>query len=345
MRLKSRFVCLGALLHFGCARSSAEGTQSRVVVSSDPSASSSALSSSTVASSAREASSIIVAVAEASSARPPPALAEVRELRFSFRPSGARPSEYEMTDPLDQHQILLMPGVQRGNPKAVIALHGQPRRGQSPRDYAFPRIVAETVLQLVAAREVEPLVLLIPRFRFEGYNWPAFALDGFMARANAVLADEGIVLSHPYVFGHSGAAGCGGAGLNRALPVEPSAVGFFDTCLGPGFVESAAELASHRIPVLIIHSVETAGFRPRQRTEYLSSFDFGRVYRPLGLLPIPCPSSVPDVPLRESEYRCAGNPSGTTRAFVVDTGEGELAHNAVVPVGLRYFLKEYVERR
>jgi hypothetical protein len=128
------------------------------------------------------------------------------------------------------------------------------------------------------------------------------------------------------------------------VAVEPLAVGFFDTCIGPGFVESATELARNKTPVLILHSVETAGFRPRQSTEYLSTFDFGRVYRPMGLAPTQCPSSVPNVPLRNLDYRCASNPDGTTRAFVVDTGAGEPAHNAVVPVGVRFFLKEYLGR-
>jgi hypothetical protein len=282
---------------------------------------------------------------EAVSANVAPVFVEARELRFAWRPAGAKESEYEMADPRDQHQIILMPGVQRRAPKALIALHGQPRHGQSPRSYEFPRVVAELTQQLVTAGEVEPLVLLIPRFRFEGRNWPAFALDGFLVKVNEVLAKEGIVLSHPYVFGHSGAAGCGGVGLNFAAVVEPSAVGFFDTCLGAGFIASIKELSRQRIPVLILHSVETAGFRPRQRTEYLSSFDFGKVYKTIGLLPTTCPPSVPDVPLRKLDYRCASNPSDPVRAFVVDTGEGESAHNAVVPVGLRYFLKQYVGRR
>ncbi len=267
---------------------------------------------------------------------------EPREFRFAWRPAGARAREYEMSDPRDQHQILVMPGVKAGNPPSVIAFHGQPRRGQSPRDYAFAGVVIEQTRQLVLAGEVVPLVLLIPRFRFEGQNWPAFTLDAFLAKANETLAKEGITLSHPYVLGHSGAAGCGGGGLNHAASVEPSAVAFFDTCVGPGFSRSVGELARRQIPVLILHSVETAGFRPRPPMEYVSDFDFGRVYRPLGLEPSPCPAALPEAPLRAQDYRCASNPADTTRAFVVNTGEGEEGHNAVVPVGLRFFLKEYL---
>jgi hypothetical protein len=197
----------------------------------------------------------------------------------------------------------------------------------------------EVTRKLVEAREIPPVVLLIPRFRFEGQNWPGFELDAFLAKANEFLANEGIVLAHPYVFGHSGAAGCGGGGLNHATAVKPSAVAFFDTCVGTGFVTSVTELERATVPVLILHSVETAGFRPRQSTEYLSTFDFGKVYEPLGLSPTTCPSSLPDAPLRTLRYRCAMNQSGTTRAFVINTGEGEAAHNAV---GLRYFLKNYL---
>jgi hypothetical protein len=282
--------------------------------------------------------------AESNAVAPSHAPKEARELHFAWRPEGAKASEYLMTDPLDQHQILIMPGVERGAPNAVIALHGQPRRGQLPRDYEFPRVVADLAQKLVASREVAPFVLLIPRFRFEGRNWPAFALKTFLAKANEALASEGIELSSPLVLGHSGAAGCGGLGLNHAVSVEPRAVAFFDTCLGPGFSTSVNELTERGIPVLILHSVETAGYRPRQATEYVSSFDYGRVYRGIGLIPTNCPVHVPDAPLRPLGYHCAANLGKTTQAIVIDTGEGERAHNAVVPVGLRYFLMQYLGR-
>lgn len=280
---------------------------------------------------------------EASGSQDPPAgSTELRELRFAWRPQGAKVGEYAMSNSLDQHQIVIMPGVVPGSPPAVLALHGQPRRGTAPRDYTFPGVVVEAARRMVEAGEVRPLVLLVPRFRFEGQNWPAFALDGFMTKANEVLSREGIILSHPYVLGHSGAAGCGGGGLNHAEGVQPSAVAFLDTCVGPSFGAAVRELERSSIPVLILHSVETAGFRPRQPVEYQPDFDFGRVYGPLGLSPASCPASVPDAPLRPLAYRCASSASGNTRAFVVDTGDGEDGHNAIVPVGLRYFLKEYV---
>lgn len=267
---------------------------------------------------------------------------KLREVRFAWKPVGGSVREYEMADPLDQHQVVLLPGVRGHRPKSLIALHGQPRRGQAPRNYEFPRVVVDVARRTIDALEVEPFVLVIPRFRFDGQNWPGFFLDEFLVKVNEVLSAEGITLERPYVFGHSGAAGCGGLGLNRVARVEPLAVGFFDTCIGAGFVEVGKELLRKAIPTLFVHSVETAGYRPRQRTEYLSSFDFGRVYRPIGLLPSPCPPSVPEVPLRSQPYQCSADPTGNTRAFVVDTGEGEVAHNAVVPVALRYFLKEYV---
>jgi hypothetical protein len=55
------------------------------------------------------------------------------------------------------------------------------------------------------------------------------------------------------------------------------------TCVGPGFGQEVRALLRDQVPTLIVHSVETAGYRPRQVTEYLPSFDFGKVYGPLGL--------------------------------------------------------------
>jgi hypothetical protein len=157
-----------------------------------------------------------------------------------------------------------------------------------------------------------------------------------------VLASEGIAISRTLLFGHSGAAGCGGDGMNRAHAIRPAAVGFFDTCVGRGFGWEVRALLRERIPTLIVHSVETAGYRPRQVTEYLSTFDFGKVYAPLGLRPDPqCPRHALGVPLRDQAYSCATDPARIARAFVVNTGEGQQAHDAVVPVALRYFLREY----
>jgi hypothetical protein len=192
---------------------------------------------------------------------------------------------------------------------------------------------------MIESEEIEPIVLVLPTFRFLGQNWPNFSLPEFLRATDVVLARVGLTVSQPYVVGHSGAAGCGGGGLNRVHEVAPKAVGFLDTCVGPTFIDEAKQLERNEVPTLIIHSVETAGFRPRQPTEYSPHFDFGKVYRPIGLAPIACPQMLPDVPLRTLEYRCAASANGTTTAFVIDTGEGEAAHNAVVPVGLRYFLR------
>jgi hypothetical protein len=268
---------------------------------------------------------------------------KMQELTFAWKPSSGPLNAYEMTDPRDQHQILLSPNLENTRIKPVILFHGQPRRGSRPRDYEFPRVVVKTVQQMLDHREIEPLILIIPKFRFEGENWPKFYLDEFLVQVNDQLSSKGIVLERPYVVGHSGAAGCGGAGLNFVAKVEPSAVGFFDTCIGPGFIDSVTELLRKRIPTLIVHSVETAGYRPKQRTEYLSSFDFGKVYRKVGLSPSACPNQLPDVPLRELEARCSTDETQNTLALVVDTGEGEAAHNAVVPVALRYFLRRYLK--
>jgi len=248
-----------------------------------------------------------------------------------------------MRDVEDQHRIVLTRGVVRGGRyPAVVAFHGQPRRGQAPRDYAFPRTVTDVALDLVERGEVEPLVLVVPVFRFQGQNWPHFDLAPFSAEVARVLAGEGIAISRTLLFGHSGAAGCGGDGLNRAHTIHPAAVGFFDTCVGAGFGREVQALQRERIPTLIVHSVETAGFRPRQVTEYLPTFDFGKVYGPLGLHPTPhCPAPALEVPLRAQPYRCASDPENMVRAFVVDTGDGQKGHDAVVPVALRYFLREY----
>ena len=130
--------------------------------------------------------------------------------------------------------------------------------------------------------------------------------------------------------------------MNHAGKVAPNAVGFFDTCVGAGFGQVLRALSSQRIPTLVMHSVETAGFVPRQLAEYQADFDFGKVYAPLGLKPSSCPEQLPEVPLRPLAHRCASNESGLTQALVVDTGRGEPAHVALVPVAMRYFLRRYV---
>jgi len=173
-------------------------------------------------------------------------------------------------------------------------------------------------------------------------NWPGFDLARFSEEISRVLAPEGVTVSRTLLFGHSGAAGCGGGGLNRAHEIRPAAVGFFDTCVGGGFGYEVRALLRERIPTLIVHSVETAGFRPRQPTEYMTTFNFGKVYAPIGLKPTEtCPADAFEVPLRDQPYRCAADPDGIVRAFVVDTGAGQKGHDAVVPVALRYLLRTY----
>ena len=269
-----------------------------------------------------------------------------RMLTFAWQPSGANEREYSMSDPLDQHKILLMPGVERGKSyPVVVALHGQPRRGQAPRDYQFVRVVSDVARDAVTQKGAVPFILVTPVFRFDGQNWPYFDLVQFMAHVRRILEGEGIGTKGVYVFGHSGAAGCGGQGLNQAAALSPTAVGFFDTCLGSGFVQAAKVLAQNRVPTLIVHSVETAGFHPRQLIEYDPHFDFGRVYATMGLRPSACPSRLPDAPLRNLAYQCAKNTAGSTLALVIDTGSGERAHEALVPIAMRYFIAQYVGKQ
>jgi hypothetical protein len=231
-----------------------------------------------------------------------------------------------------------------GRYPALVAFHGQPGRGQAPRDYAFGGTVEKVTLGLVDAHEIEPVILVIPVFRFEGKNWPAFDVAAFMTEVGRLLAAEDIQVQRTLLVGHSGAAGCGGGGLNRAHEAHPAAVGFFDTCVGAGFGHEVRALRKERVPTLIIHSVETAGFRPRPPLEYWPKFNFGKVYGPLGLEPKEdCTAPLPDVPLRDQPYRCASDPDGIVRAFVVDTGEGQEGHDAVVPPALRFFLRQFAK--
>lgn len=268
-----------------------------------------------------------------------------RTLTFSWKPAHASAREYEMGDPEDQHKILLTRGVKEGNAyRVVVALHGQPRRGQAPRSYVYPRVAADVVRQLVKSNRIEPLILVTPVFRFEGQNWPKFELAEFMLEVRKVLSDSGLSIKGTYAVGHSGAAGCGGGGLNTVSDASLDGVGFFDTCVGAGFLQQVKALEKNRTPTLIIHSVETAGFQPPQPVEYDAHFDFGRVYSSAGLHRATCPLRLPEAPLRDLDFRCAANDAGTTLALVVDTGQGEKAHEALVPVALRYFLQEYLAK-
>lgn len=269
-----------------------------------------------------------------------------RVLRFAWRPPGGLPEEYEMVDAADRHRIVLPPGTtRRARLPVMIALHGQPPRNQAPRSYRFPTVVARAAEALWTNGDVPPFILALPVFRFVGVNWPAFDLVLFRKALERQLAAEGIEASQYYVVGHSAAAGCGGQGMNGAHRLKPAAVGFFDTCVGPGFRSEVRALRKARVPTLLAHSVETAGFRPRQRREYMTTFDFGKVFAPLGLAPSACPERLPDAPLRAQPFRCAADGEQVARALVLDTGEGEAGHNAVVPVAFAYFVREYLSAR
>jgi hypothetical protein len=227
----------------------------------------------------------------------------------------------------------------------LVAFHGQPKRGQAPRTYAFPERVIEVASDLVARGDVAPLVVALPVFRFGGLDWPGFDLVAFRTKIEQVLSAEGLQAKDFYVVGHSGAAGCGGDGMNRAHRIHPAAVGFFDTCLGGGWRDEIRALQRARVPTSILQSVETAGVQPRQLREYDGRYDFGQVFRTVGLAPVACAEDVPQAPLRAQPYRCAADADGITRAFVVDTGEGEAGHEALVPVALAYFLREHLPAR
>jgi hypothetical protein len=246
-----------------------------------------------------------------------------------------------MEEPEDQHRIVLTPGViPGGRYPIVIGFHGQPKRGTAPRDYWFPGFVADRVTALVAEGEIRPVILVLPVFRYEGGNWPWFDPVRFKKEIAAQLANEGIEASDVYAFGHSGAAGCGGGGLNFAHLMKPAAVGFFDTCLGAGWREALGALRASKIPTVDVRSVETAGFSPRQRPEYQAEFDFGRAYAPEGLEKVACEGPHPGERLRDQPFRCAATADGVVRAFVVDTGKGEQAHKDVVGPAIEFFLKE-----
>jgi hypothetical protein len=158
------------------------------------------------------------------------------------------------------------------------------------------------------------------------------------------MAVESLFAKDFYVVGHSGAAGCGGDGMNRAHRMHPAAVGFFDTCLGAGWRDEIRTLEQGRVPISVLQSVETAGVQPRHLREYDGRYDFGQVFRTIGLAPVTCPARVPEAPLRSQPYRCSATADGLVRGFVVDTGEGDEGHNALVGVALAYFLREHLSR-
>jgi hypothetical protein len=180
----------------------------------------------------------------------------------------------------------------------------------------------------------------MPVFRFTFGNWPMMSPRALQKQVSSLLSERDIATAEWVAFGHSGAAGCGGDGLNAIHLISPAAVGFFDTCLGPGWQNANKELLARKIPTVNIYSVETAGFRPRQRPEYQSTFDFCRAFQPVGILPVSCPDALPG-PLRDQPCRCAADETGVLSAFVVDTGEGESAHQQVLQPAIRYFLLHF----
>lgn len=277
---------------------------------------------------------------------PQPGAADGSDIRFAWRPPRGPELPYDLPDPADQHRIVLMPGVEKGGAYPVlVGFHGQPARGKLPRDYGFAPAVEKTVREMVESKEAPPLVLVMPVFRWDGQNWPAFDPRAFRAKVEEILAARGIKASAWYAFGHSGAAGCGGRGLNEAHLMSPKAVGFFDTCLGKAWGAEIKELYKRKIHVVSVHSVETAGFEPRQRPEYQAAFDFAKAYAQRDIkLNGGCPKPHPGAKLRKHAFNCAGTHDGLARAFVVDTGEGEAAHGALLPVALRYFVSEYVAK-
>jgi hypothetical protein len=248
-----------------------------------------------------------------------------------------------MEEPEDQHQIVLPRGATRGGAYPVlVAFHGQPKRGDAPRHYAFGAKVMETTARVVERGEARPVVLVLPVFRYFGTNWPEFDVETFRQEIDRRLAGLGVEANGYYAVGHSGAAGCGGDGMNRVHRMRPAAVGFFDTCLGRGWRDEVLRLREAHIPTLLIHSLETAAFSPRQPSEYSPTFDFGRAYGPVGLAPRVCPADLPNAPLRDQPFRCSADEAGLIRGLIVDSGEGEEGHNALVPIALEYFLKQYL---
>ncbi len=295
-----------------------------------------------------DAAPALPAVASSSASEANPLPPSRPRLRFSFAwtPPGANPAAYEMPEPEDQHKVIVFADdVGDHRLPALIAMHGQPSRDKAPREYRFGPQVEATLEELDQEGKLRPVVLVLPVFRLWEGNWPAFDLLKFRRALESELSTRKIRITSYYAFGHSGAAGCGGDGLNRAHRLKPKAVGFFDTCLGPGWTQELKALNREQIPTIDIHSVETAGFRPRQSAEYQDSFDFGRAYQQVGLTPVECKPDPFPLPLREQPYRCAASSNGFIRAFVADTGKGQQGHDAAVTAGTRVFVEMFLARQ
>jgi hypothetical protein len=268
--------------------------------------------------------------------------AEPQVIRFAWKPKRGPAEAYEMTDPADQHRLVLTPGVEQGGSyPVVVAFHGQPPRGMAPSEYRFPDDTQKQVVGLVRKGRIQAVILVIPVFRFIGGNWPWFDLKEFRKMMEEKLAELELTPTDWYAFGHSGAAGCKGDGLNRAHRMKPKAVGYFDTCIGQGWADEIGRLRKRGVRVLNVHSVETAGFVPKQTPEYQSTFDFGRAYKPAGMKPVECPKNHPGVRLRDQKYRCAASDDGLLKAFVIDSGQGKQAHRNVLVPAIRFFLVDF----
>ena len=276
---------------------------------------------------------------------PDEAFGDSQTISFKWRPKIGSSAAYRMDAVEDQHRIILFDGAAKNtSPIVLIGFHGQPARNKNPGDYMFPGPVEAVVRKMISDKVIPPVILVLPVFRFVGQNWPGFDLVEFKKKIEEILSDRKIIPKRWLLFGHSGAAGCGGDGLNQAAQISPEAVGFFDTCLGAGWQDAVKALRAAKVPTVNLHSVETAGFRPRQHPEYKSNFDFGRAYAPLGLRPVKCPSLLPEAPLRDQPYRCAATPDGIVEAYVVNTGEGQEAHIRLLPEALSYFLRRFLSR-
>lgn len=265
-------------------------------------------------------------------------------VRFEWCPKARAADSYDLPEEADQHRIVFPKGLVKGKSyPVVVAFHGQPKRGKNPRDYSFMEPVQQQVLKMVDEKDIQPVILVMPAFRYFGSNWPWFQPKKFKDEVVQKLEAAGFGATAWYAFGHSGAAGCGGGGLNQIHLMNPAGVGFFDTCLGDGWQKEIAALQKAKVATFNIHSVETAGFKPKQHPEYQADFDFGRAYSPLGIDPVECPGQHPGKKLRTLKHRCSATKDGVVKSFVIDTGEGVEAHKAILEPAISFFLKYFLQ--
>ena len=98
-----------------------------------------------------------------------------RVVRFSWIPSGAAATAYEIDDPEDQHRLVMVGNVTPGgeywswwrstDSRAVenrrTTTHSAKRSSRSPAPSS-------------SRGEVRPFILALPVFRYQGTNWPSF---------------------------------------------------------------------------------------------------------------------------------------------------------------------------